>query len=598
MKKTVKTAIISTAVFLVSALAFVSFAGSTFAADEKPKVHDYIDYEHGGPFVKHTTGSGLSVYRYDLPEDTDDKDPSAAVDNIFFYGVWDVSGISVTDHGAVGSDKEDDFEAIQKCLDMAGGNNGLTVVKVPAGTYYISGNLLIYSDTCLWLDDDAVIVRTDQNKAMLTGGLESEAGGYDNFKNITVSGGTWDGNSSDKVASRALMKIFHGKNAVLKDCTVKNVCSRHMVGFSGIENLTVSNVTFKDQYIYTGSDKGEGSAYEQNIQNDNYKSMEALHIDYISADGKAEPGSVPLDDTVNQNVKVKGCTFDNVISGAGSHYTTEEAPRNKGIVITGNIFKNVNNTCVHICNYTDTVIKDNKILSCGEGIRTNKSTGNITNNIIKINADTVKKDDDSGSGSSFGIIVYDDSNINVTGNNIYGAVRSSIVFTGSSLGYVTGNTVKGSGEHGIYLKNSRVNVINNDVGSSGKNGILLNACQNDSEFINVTDNTVTDSGDKGILSHMSDKINITGNIVSSSSIHGIKSYQTDQNNIKNNTVTGSGKTGIIVRNCKNAVVEYNTSRFNASKDIYIYEGSTGVCAGNSPGTSGIKIEDSEGFREK
>ena len=544
-----------------------------------------------------------------------DRDLSAG--DLHFFGIWredneDKTVINVADHGADGSDKADDRESIQKCLDHAKDHDGRTVVKIPPGTYYLNSDLRIYSDTTLELDDKAKIVRTNQNKAMLISDNENGAGGYGQCRNIRVVGGTWDGNGSPDTAAKALIKFQHGENITLKNCVIENVCSRHMAGFSGIKNLTVKDVTFKNQYIYTGNDVGEGSAYSVSIINNNYPSMEALHLDYISSDGRSEPGSVPWDDTNNKNTKVIGCHFENVISGLGSHYLAGDVPKSSGAVVDGNTFENVKCTGIHLCNHTGATISNNSMDRCGEGIRVNRFNGDIKNNVINLDASEINKTDGTVAERLYGMIVYDDSEVRIYGNTINNSVRSSIVISDSSSellsnsisgssdcgiiaknaakGLIAGNKIDNSAKHGVYLKNAFMDVVGNEVYSSGNTGMLVNMSQATGDLVNISNNTVSGSGDRGIQSKGSDNINIIRNTVSHSTNHGIELYNTCDNSIKKNEVTESGKTGIMIKNSENVLLENNISKNNVSKDIYVNDDSTGTAVGNDTDSFGIKVK--------
>ena len=83
---------------------------------------------------------------------------------------YDVNHINVTDpyFGANGTDQADDYDAIQKALDIAWKENTAITVYIPAGTYYINDMLEIYSNTTLKVDPDAYIKNTSNTSdAML-----------------------------------------------------------------------------------------------------------------------------------------------------------------------------------------------------------------------------------------------------------------------------------------------------------------------------------------------------------------------------------------------------------------------------------------------
>ena len=730
-----------------------TFAGWKVYRDADDKW--YVSDEKGVcSFRKLSNGILPAGYKFEFYREGASVAKTASGGGVHFYGIW---GINVTDHGADGSDKLDDWKAIQSCLNIARDTDDSVTIRIPAGKYYISNNLMIFSNTNLVLDDKAEIIRTDQNKSMLIGEADASAGSYDQCKNVTVTGGIWNGNGSSDKASKALMKFQHGENIILKDCTIRNMCSRHMVGFSGIKNLTVRNVTFKDQYIYTGNDKGKGSAYEENIQDENFVAMEALHIDYISSDGRSEPGSQPWDDTVNQNIHVENCYFENVISGVGSHYVVPDAPVSRGIHIVNNKFTNIGNTGIHVCNYSDALVEKNVMNACGEGIRFNNSGGVVRNNDILIDAAEVIRVNADTADNLFGMVIYDNSNIDLSGNKVSNAVKTGIAVVDSKAGLISGNTVIKSGEYGISLnnaaadsfsgnlidntgldgihlskskarlegneirnnKNAGINiakssydvrvekniivnpgeygiavnessaevlgndvlssktagivfknakaskadanivkesgsfgvivnngselislkgnhvektdghgiavvdsgvsealaqntvkntggngilvqnsycpVTGNEISSTEKAGILLYQCRGDNKRLNASDNIISFAGNVGIQLNASTKADITDNTVKDSAVFGIQLADSSDSVIRNNKVTGSQKIGIVIGNSTKAVLEYNDSTGNISRDIHVYNNSTGRAKGNTVGSAGWYVYDKEKF---
>jgi hypothetical protein len=100
--------------------------------------------------------------------------------------------VSVKDCGATGDGLTDDTNAIQQVLDA-----GAPEVHIPAGLYRIEKTLLIGSDTILHLDANATIRLADGAgpRAGTAGFLITNRDYTSGNRNITVEGGTWDGNN-------------------------------------------------------------------------------------------------------------------------------------------------------------------------------------------------------------------------------------------------------------------------------------------------------------------------------------------------------------------------------------------------------------------
>ena len=270
--------------------------------------------------------------------------------------------IDIVSLGANGSDEEDDTIFLQNALDQAKKeliDNSKILVKVivPEGTYYVNQTLLIYSNTYLLLDKNANIIFNGKGNVLkasyvdlsgniclptdttrLDGGLSEECniGKYKQWKNITIEGGIWDYNKNKS------MVLLHGDNLTIKNTILKN-SSTHALNVSGTKDTIIENVIFKDQI--TSNKLGSIN--------------EVLHLD--STDIAGEPSAFPLDGTPVKNVLIQNCTFDNVLSGVGSHtlYTKEEEI-GTNITIRNNIFKDIKYIAINLFAHNNVLIYNNE----------------------------------------------------------------------------------------------------------------------------------------------------------------------------------------------------------------------------------------------
>ena len=100
--------------------------------------------------------------------------------------------VNVVDFGADKKGKKDSSKAIQKALDYAidNGSNSVQIkVVVPKGKYRIDKLLEIYSNTWLYLEDGATIVRNFDKGCMIKNAQANGAGGYGSERNIVIEGG-------------------------------------------------------------------------------------------------------------------------------------------------------------------------------------------------------------------------------------------------------------------------------------------------------------------------------------------------------------------------------------------------------------------------
>lgn len=242
---------------------------------------------------------------------------------------------NIKDFGADGTDKKSDSAAIQAALDMAPKNtklseDNLTVVKIPNGTYYITKALFIQSNTKLQLSKKAVIRRSDsslgKNMMRTTNASHNsgKAGGYNLAKNITITGGTFDGGNIKKSKSACnLIYIGHSSNIVIQNTTIKNCYGAHAIEFAGVKDSVIRNC------------KITGFRYE-----DDYFTSEAIQLDtcYTSKkDGAWAPGFKP-DKTACKNIRIEKNTITDYPRGIGVHHKLK-GHLNSNITIKNNKFK-------------------------------------------------------------------------------------------------------------------------------------------------------------------------------------------------------------------------------------------------------------------
>ena len=273
---------------------------------------------------------------------------------------------NVTDavFGANGTDKKDDRAAIQKALDKAkdeimNKKNRTVEITIPKGTYYIGKMLYIYSNTKLVVDKDAVIVgglEKDKylddlikgshidNRGNYCGNEECFHGEHEQWKNITIEGGTWDCNNPDDPNTEMVGAFLfrHGTGLTIKNLTIKN-STGHTINPSASKNILISGVTIKDARASTKADF----------------SVEAIHLDSANT---GEQTAYPVDGTEIENATIQNCTFDNVYSGIGCHSIYRTAKGNtlsSNIKILNNTFKNIKCYCINAIAFRNMTIQGN-----------------------------------------------------------------------------------------------------------------------------------------------------------------------------------------------------------------------------------------------
>ena len=507
---------------------------------------------------------------------------------------------NVVNYGAKGNDKNDDTAAIQQALSInrhvnVNDTSKAIVVYIPAGTYYINTHLSIFSNTTLRLHKDAKIVRTNPNAQMLLGrgvNFANSPGGYNQIKNITVEGGTWDGNTSAGSDYMGLILLRHGSNITVRNTTLRN-CSEHFLNVSASQNVLIEGVTFRDAIKYTGSKKSEFlmGAPEQN----RYSHIEAIHLDSATKEG--EPNMLPLDGTPCKDVTVRNCTFDKVYSGVGNHHVTSKKTTN--ILIENNTFKNIFFACVLGFGFENLTVKNNTATDVNTFIDAYASTGEISNNKVSGNFKNFLSGVSPRDSSR--IQIYAGSNFTISGNNVSNGTRSGIeVGTGvgekkGSTATVKNNTISNTGTRGIQIAdNSTVTATDNTITNVGERGIFVFNAKNST----IEKNKVTGSGKGGMFIENSEAIKVINNIFSSSKEFGIATKTSKNITITDNTISGSSaKRGIQIADNSADVKAINNTITNMSeRGIFILNSKNTTIERNrvtGGGKDGMFIENSD-----
>lgn len=556
-------------------------------AKERPEGYDYFLYNNGSTVAK-TTAAGTEIR---------------------FYAQWISSDVTVTDEmfGANGNDKNDDTVAIQKALNLGKGTNEKLTVNIPKGTYYINYILNIYSNTELKLDKEATIVRQDDSNIMIA--AKSELGddviGYNNISNITITGGTWDGNitsldSTGGTKSTDLMLFMHGNNINVKDTVIKECCGYHFIDLIGINNATIENVTFKD-YIKPSTIKDWGDEKISDIS-------EAVQMDFVPS----------YQDTTSNNITVQNCNFINCCSGIGNHHLEQTTNH---IKIINNTFKNMQRNCINLLAFNDVTIQDNQtenaemfllgidsknIIVKGNKIHNiNDNAIYLSNSTAEINNNTLSKIKGTAAINS-----VDNSEINLLNNEIFDLLKNGIRVKQGKKTEIIGNTISDIDSNGIFIDLSdNVKIIKNNITNSKVNSLYLTNDKN----IEVLENILMENQTGIYCNNISGEIlknKIIGNVPTAQ--YGIytinnSNLKIDNNNISNmvkdginagailleisnNTINNCDRYGIRVRSGK-SIIKSNSVLQNNVRDIFVYneEGTTveGEIIDNIIGEKGI-----------
>ena len=502
---------------------------------------------------------------------------------------------NVTDYGANGTDSTTDNEEINEALEECGQAGGGTVY-IPSGTYYLKKTLVIYSNTTLKLDNTTVLKMTKPGTTTMLRNYSGYAstvfgsGSYTTSKNITITGGIWDGGVSGATYDKAddLIRIFCSTGITIKNATFQNVCGNHFLNFEQVNTADISNVTFRNMIKYYNSSDSKNPDYTV-LENGN----ETVNKNETEASVTSEAIQLDYYNSVSnycKNISVTGCTFRGVISGIGNHH---EETSGQHITIKNNTFYDVENACLNLYNFKDVKASSNRAYNvrsfarvCSgsdillEGNFSAAWSGRNAFNVFRVSDGAnlvIKGNTISGSGQDG--ITLSDSTAVITYNSISNVARRGIsLYSGSRSDAVSFNTISNCGTNGIHISGQgassyatkvRKNTITGNRNGSGisvldatviniggkGNENIIKDCQYGMYIRNGTVSQITYnaiSGNSRIMEYgiwirnSSSKIKVNHNSISNATYAGICG-SVSKAPIANNTITGVGKYGIMLQ---------------------------------------------------
>ena len=428
-------------------------------------------------------------------------------------------------------------DEIYKILSSQNGSVGTLVVMFEPGTYKITRQLRVYSNTTILFN--GATLRNKSDAAMMrfgdNAGASAKTRKYNGVHDVTLDNGVFDGDYGDD----ALLHFSHANNISIKNMKFKNVKAAHHVEFAACKNVSVTKCTFSG-YKNLGSSR-----------NDEALQMDVLYKGHFS-DGA-------YDCTPCANVTITGCTFTNVQRGVGTH-SNLTGSFHSNITISNNTFRNIPGYAIIATNYSNSKIRGNVISNCAAGIlyRTvgltfyrGASAAALANANTVISGNSVEVTNKRYSTTSYGIQLYGENIKKRTSKGVVGDYRARGVT-------VYGNTVnlKDSG-YGVWAQGCvGVSVVNNTINSlvpangDGKgNGDGIRLVQ--STGVKITNNRINhgmkNARSKNACGIVLDKSKATvvGNTVLKSLKYGIFANNKSKMTCKRNTVKKYKKYGIV-----------------------------------------------------
>jgi len=447
-----------------------------------------------------------------------------------------VTAFSVVNFGAKGDGTTDDTAAIQAALDYGTSVFRGRVVTLPPKTYRITGYLTIPANTTL-SGYGARLLRDGNVNAVLRNFAGADAfNGYAGKGNILLEGFTLDMQGFTYGLDGNGITFGHGQNITMRDVTVKDTPRIHALELNGCKDVLVERCHFLGYCDVAGdSQVKEAVQIDLPIQisgggvaNWDYTACADLTFTGCTFGYSDTPGSEKWPRAIGShsavvdrpvhNVKIRGCTFDDIEEYAIKGYNWSD------VEVAGNVFRRVG-----------AVIELNTIDPAATGAPS-----------MTVNAAGV---DTHASAPC--------SNVDIHDNEILGTTAALVIVR--VRGYATGN--------GLWDNvNIHDNTIRDGFASTAAHGIRVDYVEDGC----IHDNTIKNVGGNGISTVAFNKSSVHHNKVRNAATVGIGFNISHDSEVSYNDIRGCGNTGINIGGANQPLISFNKVIGNAQASGTFY----------------------------
>lgn len=439
-------------------------------------------------------------------------------------------------------------QALKNALLTAAGNATESLpykIVVEPGSYTVNG-LSLSSNTFLYLEGVTLTRAKDAAQNLLRVGYgTADEKGY-SYKNITVYGGILDMNKGSQTA----FKVGHAQNFLMENVTLQNITNAHFMEVAGVDGFTLKNCTFKNQTVASGASRDADEAVQFDV-------LVEGHINGYA-----------FEDLESKNIRIEGCTFNNLSKGVGAHNAVLNHPIHD-IQILNNTFSNLKSAAISFMDCRNCTISGNTIKGAPRGIALYGITENGTyfGTSLNKNSTTSKKYIKPAADQN---IVITNNKINCSGRDVRADIEvACVALIGYDIPkpakqkdtdtvpkgnyYLSGITVANNSmtttNYGIQLHDTRNTVLEKNTiaakgQTSGKDGIRLDLGSTDNTIVN---NTIKNALGCGIgLYNGSSAKQINGNVISKPKDSGMMFYTSSAEEINKNVITKPKNVGIVL----------------------------------------------------
>lgn len=397
----------------------------------------------------------------------------------------------------------DEFEGsdcvkINQALIMANVLGGATVF-VPARTYKLTCELVMYGNTTLYCEKGAVLERHHSGYMLLNGVRGKSYSKYNGNGNIAIYNGVWDGKAQLELGGKGSnIAIAHADGVHIEGVEVINANS-HSIELNSSRNVLIENSKFLGQL---------GSL----------QYVEGIQLDLSTEGGFGAFGE--FDNTPCENVTIQNNVFgasDDLPAlsrGIGTHSTRIGVLFNN-VKILNNEFNGLRDFSIQLLCYKDSLIEGNMFYKCTGGVIIYSSNPDNASHIldkynqittavqpcsyITVSRNTFEQIEGKQVLYNYGREKSRNNNIFFKDNVVKNCVDNSgnIMMIFSNDCKIDGNSVTRVNKFAIYCRNMvNVSIDNNNIEETGNyTGIrVFEACR----YITVRNNHIKRVGGNAI----------------------------------------------------------------------------------------------------
>ena len=303
-------------------------------------------------YIKGGLKTACADFLYELKSkgELDDIITSAVTSAIELQQIKTSYIVNVKEFGAKGDGFTDDTQAIRNALSVHGDES--CVVLFPTGTYVVSDNVELYSNTILDLNNSTILTKGTTLFLNNENSVKFVNDGYC-MKNITIKNGAFKGEGTN-ILKLSLMKVdnVHIEDILFDGCHYGN----HAIELGGCKDVFIERCRFTNVSL-----------------NDAYQYVELIQTEYASYNGMPywNEKYEGYDDLPCKNVVVAYCSFE---KGAyGTHYPNAIgghgffASQHNGLTVHHCTFNNWTYACIRPLKWTNINIHDNTFYANDDG---------------------------------------------------------------------------------------------------------------------------------------------------------------------------------------------------------------------------------------